>query len=108
MVQLKRLLIIPLRRSLGLPHNAHHDSIFVETRTLPPHYLQMYHSQGKPCPVAISFGHHPVFLVVGSSALPYGQSEYEYAGAILGAPIEVIERILQIRAELSSPVAGQP
>ena len=44
MVQLKRLLIIPLRRSLGLPHNAHHDSIFVETRTLPPHYLQMYHS----------------------------------------------------------------
>jgi len=44
MLQLKRLLIIPLRRSLGLPHNAHHDSIFIETRTLPIPYIQLYHS----------------------------------------------------------------
>ena len=44
MLQLKRLLVIPLRRSLGLPHNAHHDSIFIETRTLPIPYLQIYHS----------------------------------------------------------------
>ena len=44
MVQLKRLLIIPLRRSLGLPHNAHHDSIFIETRVLPVPYIQLYHS----------------------------------------------------------------
>ena len=44
MLQLKRLLIIPLRRSLGLPHNAHHDSIFIETRTLPIPYIQIYHS----------------------------------------------------------------
>jgi hypothetical protein len=42
--QLKRLLIIPLRKSLGLPHNAHHASIFIETRTLPIHYLQLHHS----------------------------------------------------------------
>jgi Reverse transcriptase (RNA-dependent DNA polymerase)/Endonuclease-reverse transcriptase len=44
MRQLKRLLIIPLRKSLGLPHNAHHDSIFIETRTLPVDYMQLYHS----------------------------------------------------------------
>jgi len=44
MLQLKRLLIIPLRRSLGLPHNAHHDSIFIETRMLPTPYIQLYHS----------------------------------------------------------------
>ena len=42
MRQLKRLLIIPLRKSLGLPHNAHHESIFVETRTLPIQYLQIH------------------------------------------------------------------
>ena len=42
MRQLKRLLIIPLRKSLGLPHNAHHESIFIETRTLPLHYLQLH------------------------------------------------------------------
>ena len=40
----KRLLIIPLRRSLGLPHNAHHLSIFIETRVLPIPYIQIYHS----------------------------------------------------------------
>ena len=44
MLQLKRLLIIPLRRSLGLPHNAHHDSIFIETRMLPVPYIQLYQS----------------------------------------------------------------
>jgi UbiD family decarboxylase len=61
-------------------------------------HLQQYHSEGKPCPVAISFGHHPVFLVVGGSALRYGQPEYDYAGAILQTPIEVIE----------GPVTGLP
>ena len=44
MLQLKRLLIIPLRRSLGLPHNAHHESIFVESRVLPIPYIHLYHS----------------------------------------------------------------
>jgi hypothetical protein len=42
MRQLKRLLIIPLRKSLGLPHNAHHESIFIETRTLPIQYFQLH------------------------------------------------------------------
>ena len=32
---LKRLIITPLRRALGLPHNAHHNSIFLETRIMP-------------------------------------------------------------------------
>jgi UbiD family decarboxylase len=88
--------------NLGTYRNMVHDEKRLGLYISPSHHgyrhLQMYHSQGKPCPVAISFGHHPVFLVVGSSALPYGQSEYEYAGAILGAPIEVIE----------GPVTGLP
>ena len=42
--QLKRLIIYPLRRALGLPNNAHHNSIFVESRLLPIRYLQQYHS----------------------------------------------------------------
>ena len=44
MRQMKRLIIYPLRRSLGLPNNAHHDSIFVESRVLPLPYLLIYHS----------------------------------------------------------------
>jgi hypothetical protein len=44
MRQMKRLIIYPLRRSLGLPNNAHHDSIFIESRVLPLRYLLIYHS----------------------------------------------------------------
>lgn len=41
---MKRLIIYPLRRALGLPNNAHHDSIFIESRVLPMDYQQIYHS----------------------------------------------------------------
>ena len=44
MRQMKRLIIYPLRRSLGLPNNAHHESIFIESRVLPLRYLLIYHS----------------------------------------------------------------
>jgi len=44
MRRMKRLIIYPLRRALGLPNNAHHDSIFIESRVLPIPYLQVYHS----------------------------------------------------------------
>lgn len=44
MRQMKRLIIYPLRRSLGLPNNAHHDSIFIESRILSLPYLIIYHS----------------------------------------------------------------
>jgi hypothetical protein len=44
MRQMKRLIIYPLRRSLGLPNNAHHESIFVESRVLPLRYLLIYYS----------------------------------------------------------------
>ncbi|HWO42311.1 MAG TPA: UbiD family decarboxylase [Candidatus Eisenbacteria bacterium] len=45
---------------------------------------------GKPCPVAISFGHHPIYFLVGSSDTPYGVSEYAYAGGILDKPVQLV------------------
>ncbi len=57
-----------------------------------------YISQNKPMPVAISCGHDPVFFVVGSTEFPYGVSEYDYAGAIVGEPVEVIR----------APITGLP
>ena len=49
-----------------------------------------YFQAGKPCPVAISFGHHPIYFLVASSDAPYGVSEYAYAGGILGQPVELV------------------
>jgi len=48
-----------------------------------------YWQEGKPCPLAIVNGQDPALFVAGFEYLPVGQSEYEFAGAIKGAPIEV-------------------
>jgi UbiD family decarboxylase len=53
------------------------------------HY-EKYHALGKPCPVAMSFGHHPLILGVGGSEIPFG-CEYEFIGAIRGEPVKVIK-----------------
>jgi UbiD family decarboxylase len=49
-----------------------------------------YRDQGKPCPVAIVNGPDPALFVAGFEYLPEGVSEYEFAGAIKGRPIEVV------------------
>lgn len=41
--------------------------------------------------VAISVGHHPAFLSVGSMEFPHGYCEYDFVGALQGEPIKVIE-----------------
>jgi UbiD family decarboxylase len=48
-----------------------------------------YWEQGKPCPLAVVNGEDPALFIAGFEYLPAGQSEYEFAGAIKGAPVEV-------------------
>jgi UbiD family decarboxylase len=48
-----------------------------------------YWEQGKPCPLAVVAGEDPVLFIAGFEYLPAGQSEYEFAGAIKGAPVDV-------------------
>jgi len=49
-----------------------------------------YWDQGKTCPVAVVNGEDPALFIARFEYLPAGQSEYEFAGAIKGAPIEII------------------
>src|SRR4029079_17770674 len=49
-----------------------------------------YWDAGKSCPMAIVSGMDPALFIAGFEYLAAGQSEYEFAGAIKGAPIEVI------------------
>ena len=51
---------------------------------------QKYFDQGKPLPVAISFGDDPLLLMAAGNQIPWGSSEYDYAGGIRGEPVEVI------------------
>src|SRR5262249_14251749 len=48
-----------------------------------------YWDQGKACPVAVVNGEDPALFIAGFEYLPEGQSEYEFAGAIKGQPVEV-------------------
>ena len=61
-------------------------------------HREKYFEAGKPCPVAISFGHDPLLFMAASLPLPHALSEYDYAGGIKGEPIEVIQ----------GPVTGLP
>jgi UbiD family decarboxylase len=57
-----------------------------------------YWDQGQPCPVAVVSGEDPALFISGFEYLPAGYSEYDFAGAIKGAPIEVF----------SGPITGLP
>lgn len=48
-----------------------------------------YWNMGKPCPVAIVNGEDPALFSAGFEYLPEGVSEFDFAGAIKGAPIDV-------------------
>jgi 4-hydroxy-3-polyprenylbenzoate decarboxylase len=48
-----------------------------------------YWDRGEPCPLVVVNGEDPALFIAGFEYLPAGQSEYEFAGAIKGAPIEV-------------------
>jgi 4-hydroxy-3-polyprenylbenzoate decarboxylase len=50
-----------------------------------------YHAQGKALPIAVSFGHHPINFVVASTDVPNRVNEYDYAGGILGKPLQVVK-----------------
>ena len=60
--------------------SAHHGAINVKK----------YHSKGMPAPIAVSLGHHPLYLVMSGLGIPYGISEYKFLGALTGEPASVI------------------
>lgn len=52
-----------------------------------------YWDKGKNCPVAISCGQAPLLWAASNFALPWGVSEYDYAGGLRNKPFEVVKGI---------------
>ena len=50
-----------------------------------------YWDAGKPCPLAVVNGPDPALFIAGFEYLPEGASEYDFAGAIRGRPLDVVE-----------------
>lgn len=53
--------------------------------------MRKYHQRGEPCPVAVSLGHDPLFLIVSGLPIPAEVGEYNYIGAVAGERVPVIE-----------------
>ena len=65
-----------------------------------------YWDKGQSCPVAVVNGEDPALFIAGFEYLPDGQSEYDFAGAIKGAPIgEATNRIVH-GAALCKPMTS--
>jgi 4-hydroxy-3-polyprenylbenzoate decarboxylase len=68
-------------------------------------HLQKWFEREGRAPMAVSLGHHPLLTCLSGLEVATGVSEYNYGGAILGAPIEVVKGpvtglLIPARAEL--------
>jgi UbiD family decarboxylase len=52
---------------------------------------RQYWEQGRSCPVAIVLGCEPATWMAAPAAVKSGASEYDYAGGLRGAPVEVMK-----------------
>jgi UbiD family decarboxylase len=70
---------------------------------------QKYWRRGSKAPVAIVLGQEPVLFFAAAAPLPWGYSEYEFAGGFKGEPIKVIvddETLLPIPATAEAVILG--
>lgn len=52
--------------------------------------LQIAAERGRPLPVAMVIGSHPLVMLAASARLPFGADERHVAGGLLGAPLQVV------------------
>ena len=52
---------------------------------------QKYWERGEACPVAIICGQEPLLWAASNFPIPWGVSEYDYAGGLRGAPVDVVK-----------------
>jgi UbiD family decarboxylase len=69
----------PNKVTVQFDHGGRHGAIIA----------RKYWDRGESCPVAVVHGEDPALFVAGFEYLPDGSSEYEFAGGIKDAPIEV-------------------
>lgn len=54
-------------------------------------HLEHAEAKNEPLPVAIVLGNDPVLSFMASTPVEYAQSEYDFAGALKGEPIELVK-----------------
>lgn len=79
-------------RNVGIYRNQVHDRNTLGILAGPYQHIsiQHRHAPDEPFPVAIAIGPDPRVTMVAATPLPYGTDELAMAGALRGAPIEVV------------------
>lgn len=54
-------------------------------------HMQAAEETGKPLKIAVMLGNHPAMAMFAATPIGYDESEYSYASAMMGAPIELTE-----------------
>jgi 4-hydroxy-3-polyprenylbenzoate decarboxylase len=52
--------------------------------------LQLAGERGRPMPIAMVIGAHPLFMLAASARVPFGTDEREVAAGMFGAPLQVV------------------
>ncbi|OLO25224.1 hypothetical protein BTR23_25230 [Alkalihalophilus pseudofirmus] len=65
-------------------------SIFIVPGKQGDRIRKKYWDKGENCPVAVSVGHHPIFLMVGGLEIGDDVCEYDFAGQLLGESIKTV------------------
>ena len=80
--------------NIGIYRVQIHDHNTLGLYVSPGHHARImrekYWEKGKSCPVVVTFGQDPLLFLVAGQSIPYGMSEFDYAGGLRGAPVDVI------------------
>jgi UbiD family decarboxylase len=72
-------------------HGPRELGVFIEPIHHGAIHVQQWHERGEPCPVAVVVGQHPLLHLASAMPMPWGMSEFHYAGAMAGAPVAMVE-----------------
>jgi UbiD family decarboxylase len=75
-----RMMIVSKDRLAGWIANGKHAAL----------HRDKYFERGKPCPVVVSCGHHPLYLLAGASGLRQDLTELDIVGSIAQRSVEVV------------------
>jgi 4-hydroxy-3-polyprenylbenzoate decarboxylase len=72
-------------------HDEHTAGIMITRGRNGDQIMRKYWARGEACPVAVSLGQHPLFLMLAGIPIPEGVCEYDFVGGIVGQPVNVVE-----------------
>ncbi len=72
-------------------HGKDHTSFYISPGKHGRIQRNLYFERKEPCPVAVCVGQDPLLFLAAGNEIPYGLSEYDYAGGFKGEPIEAVK-----------------